>query len=337
MRKTAEKPLAQTSGSGASWLSTLLNPVPTVIKTTDKYPAWLAEKASKRMGTKDNPGRGQFLAYMGSKALIQGLMAFATVYGLRRLRSGIKGDDPSSEVESQLDSTYEPELKKDAAEVPPPQAPAAPQTGIGVVGRPGPGSIENLAAAVVPSLALLSMAAYGWTKAGKDIKANSRAYLKDRLKRREAEFNNLLGIRAMVAKGTATREQVEDALKKDASMDKSALATEVVGALTLLGAAVYAGSAIGAYKYFSKSNPDNLKLKALEKGLAEYAKVRSDMTPVSIVPKDSDEFFRKIDEGDGVNAAQQQEASPDLSYAASRRLRVAPEVADARRGVSVSL
>jgi len=335
MRKTAEKPLAQTSGSEASWLSTLLNPVPTVIPTTDKYSTWLADKANKYLGTKENPGRGQFLAYMGNKALLQGLMAFAAVYGLRRMRNAVKKDDPSDEVDNQLDSTYEQKMNKDAAESVEAAA-QVPQQSIGVVGRPGPGSAENFAASVVPALVLLSSAAYGWSRAGKDMKANNRAYLKDRLKAQEEEFNRLLSTRAMIAKGTATREQVEEALGKSASLDKKAFGTPLVGALMLLGAAIYTGSAIASYKYFSKADPNNLKLKAMEKGLSEYAKVRSDMTPVSIVPTDSDEFFRNIDEGDA-SAKEQQETSPELSYAASKRLRVAPEVADARRGVAVSL
>ncbi|MBQ6471826.1 MAG: hypothetical protein IJJ33_07575 [Victivallales bacterium] len=209
--------------------------------------------------------------------------------------------------------------------------------------RPDIGTFEHAAWTTLPVAALVLGSALGWGAADRKDREDAGVALDDLAARQGEVYDSLLKERAKVAKGTASAKGVARALRKadelSGDMSKNAAArgpmTPITGALILMACALGVGSAVGSYGYFSKANRDNMKLEAIRKGLADYTKTRSGMTPVASVPKGSDEFFKEIDEGDGAQARDAPQGEP--GHAASKRLRMTPEVAASRRGISVSL
>lgn len=129
-------------------------------------------------------------------------------------------------------------------------------------------------------------------------------------------------------KGTISDSELEDTLasvKADDSYVKTAGDLEYGKAawssLGLLVAALTAASGVGAYKYFSASDPDNIRYKAMKKGLREYARSKSMRTPISIIPTDAESYFSGIDADSGT------QDSP----------RDAAEIESARKPISVTL
>jgi hypothetical protein len=53
----------------------------------------------------------------------------------------------------------------------------------------------------------------------------------------------------------------------------------------------------GAHTYFSATNENNIRFTAFKKGLNEYAKTKALATPITTLPADAQEYFKAIDEG----------------------------------------
>jgi hypothetical protein len=151
---------------------------------------------------------------------------------------------------------------------------------------------------------------------------------------------SLMQTRARIAKGTITEEEVmqanqavnnDDIYIKTAAMDKTAffdafrswwnglsdnksVSGQVVQSTWqtygLLAAALLAVSAGGAYAYYSKNDKNNIRFKALQKGLKEYAKNKAGLQPVTIIPDGAQDYFQQID-GDKKPATVREEPTVD--------------------------
>lgn len=94
----------------------------------------------------------------------------------------------------------------------------------------------------------------------------------------------------------------------------------------------------GAHKYFSATNENNIRFKAFQKGLNEYAKTKALATPITTLPADAQEYFKAIDEGvpatsDGEPVESAPTVQPEIpqspSIEASKAvMRTAPTVLD---------
>jgi hypothetical protein len=67
-------------------------------------------------------------------------------------------------------------------------------------------------------------------------------------------------------------------------------------AFRLLLAGLTATSAVGAYKYFHASDPEQIKYKAYKKALETYAKQKTQHTPLTVLPADASDYFKSIAE-----------------------------------------
>jgi hypothetical protein len=201
-------------------------------------------------------------------------------------------DDPGEKLHSQLGTTFAVPLGKTAAE----QA----------VPMPSALSPQNIVNTAVPVGAFLLAAAGAWK--GADMLADKRRnnLLTKAIAAKSNTVRDLMQIRARIAKGTATDQEVADVLAgvndddnyvKTAGEDPHPVVRSGVTGLGLLLLALTGATAVGSYRYFSESDPDNLKYKAVQKGLNEYARNKTGMTPITTVPQDAATYFQSIDDG----------------------------------------
>ena len=125
-------------------------------------------------------------------------------------------------------------------------------------------------------------------------------------------MKRLIKTRSRLAKGNASDREVrralgdvgnEDLYVKQAGLSKSALLDGLVdtvrgtvGGLGTLSCLLLGAAAVGSYAYFGKADENNVRYRAMKKGLKEYARVKSGFTPVAIIPTKSRKFFAEIDE-----------------------------------------
>lgn len=162
-------------------------------------------------------------------------------------------------------------------------------------------SMGNALSMAAPLGVMLLAAGAGYKLADDIAGARRNRLLNEAIKRKTDATKSLMTIRARIPKGLATEKDIEkthDVISSDdifLKQGSTPLTQKVVSAAGLLGIAMLSATALGSYKYFSSSNPNNIKYKALKKGLAEYAKQRTNMAPISVIPTDSDAFFKEID------------------------------------------
>lgn len=314
--------VAATTGQGGSWLQ-LFNPISQVTGGNDRYPEFVANMFP------GNPRAAWMVSKLGAVGLLAAAM-FGAARGVQHVvrtasRRGEEQDDPARKLKSQLGTTfsmplsprYSSQLKK-AAEAPKQSLSMPEATDI----------IGNTVNTGLPALAFLLMAAGAYK--GADVLADKRRnkLLDDDIARKSQAVRQLMQARARVAKGTATDAEVRAALEagsrageyvKTASDPSPVWRAGITGAGLLL-AALGISSAVGAYKYFSAADPDNIKYKALKKGLETYAKNKAAMTPITTIPEGAEEYFKAIDEG-----------------GARKGVREQPEVSPAARPISITL
>lgn len=193
------------------------------------------------------------------------------------------------------------------------------------VTRPSVLSGRTITSLAFPLLALgLGVAAtdYVVDRVASDIESKKVMARKDR---RAKLKGDLFTARAKAARGTLTQEEYDEltarvaAESEDASdMTKTAKrgmdmfspfdrvknlgvfrassepVRNLMAAVGILATAVGAASFMGSYYYTKASDPNNIQYKAIKKGLNEYAKQKSGMSPIDIgMP--SDAYFNMID------------------------------------------
>ena len=72
------------------------------------------------------------------------------------------------------------------------------------------------------------------------------------------------------------------------------VARGATSAAGILAAAIAMTSFIGMHQYTKAGDPDNIKYKAIKKGLNEYAKQKSNMSPINLA-EPSDAYFNLIE------------------------------------------
>ena len=283
-------PLAATSGNDVSYKN-LFNPLSPLMGGGDKYPQFMANMFP------GNPNAAWMASKAGAVALLAAAL-FGTARGVqhvKRMADMRDEDDPGDKLPSQLSTTFAVPLGKTAAD----QA----------VPMPSALSPQNIVNTAVPVGAFLLAAAGAWK--GADVIADKRrnSLLTKAIAAKSNTVRDLMQVRARIAKGTASDQEVADALarvddednyvKTAAGNDPHPVVRSGITGLGLLLLALTGATAAGSYRYFSESDPDNLKYKAVQKGLNEYARNKTGMTPITTVPQDADTYFKQIDEGAG--------------------------------------
>jgi hypothetical protein len=162
-------------------------------------------------------------------------------------------------------------------------------------------SMGNAISMAAPLGVMLLAAGAGYKLADNIAGARRNRLLDEAIKRKADATKALMKTRARIPKGLATEKDIKnthDIISSDdifLKQGSTPLTQKVVSAAGLLGIAMMSATALGSYKYFSASNPNNIKYKALKKGLSEYAKQRTNLAPISVIPTDSDAFFKEID------------------------------------------
>jgi len=258
---------------------------------------------------------GDYLVASGVGAALLGVALMGGARGFKWLVDAGREDtdsDPAKKMREQLGTTFTygeqaNGTRKTAADATVPY---------GTVERPSgvAGIFKSTANVAVPALALILAggAAFKGIDALADAAWTRRT--EKNLARNQETLRKLIAVRARLAKGNASDEEVESALADAASSGyvkrafdlsdfKSALGSgaERLGVAVLLltiGAGITSG--VGAYRYFKKSDPGNIKYKAYERGLQDYARLKTQMTPLTISP--DRELLDSIDDGPSGNA-----------------------------------
>ena len=174
--------------------------------------------------------------------------------------------------------------------------------------------------------------------------------------------NRLFTARAMNSRGNLSKKQLdslnrqideEDILTKDAELKLTDLpggefisnvvagakeAPKLVSAAAgILATAIAGSSFIGMYQWTKANDPDNIKYKAIRKGLNEYAKSKAGMTPITIA-EPNDAYFDLIE---GKNKDKEEEdkakAEAEAQITAALPARMQPSLGDVKFNNPVSI
>lgn len=160
----------------------------------------------------------------------------------------------------------------------------------------------TLVKGAIPLGATVLAAALAYKGADALADAHRNFRLDRSIAKKDQMVKDLISTRARIAKGNATDEEVNGVIQPavDAGlyMKKANYGLDqLVAGAGVLSSAILLASAIGAYAYTSAGDENNLKYKAYKKALREYAKAKSGMTPITVAPADSSEYFSSIDQG----------------------------------------
>lgn len=311
------------SGPAAAWGSSPLgsywntaNPLSQTFQLTDRIPeGWV-----KMFPNTEGGRRAAHITFKSGfdAALGAGLIAlYRYLSHVNRMSELAKSDNPAHGMKSQLSTTFagslNPEKQKKKAAVT-------------ELEQPNIFSNANVLSSAIPvgAVLLATSLAYKATDDYLDKKRNKA--LDDAIRSKENILKRLIKTRSRLAKGNATDREVSTALGsmnnddiyvKQANMEKHAnWLTEAISdvsrgginALGLLGCLVLGASAVGSYYYFNKGDENNIRYRAMKKGLKEYSRVKSGFTPVAIIPTKSRKFFAEIDEETPQRKSKQTEA-----------------------------
>ena len=336
-------------GESGGFNARLLNPLLPLFGGGAKYPDVFAKMFPTSPTT----------ALLAAQTVFIGGAAALLAAGLRASQQDIaeargSKSSPAHEVASSLNTTFTPTLspkglsKGASAGAEPEKVKRQPMQ---TVYYPGVMDASGLAVWGIPlaASALLATAAYRATDSYLDAARND-ALSRDLTRRRRALANTIV-TRARVAKGTATEDEVDRALREadrlslvksaaeDAPDTGSAIAGGAVSLFGLMLLLAGLGGGVAAYNYVKDSDPDNVRYKAMRDGLRAYTREKALQTPVTILPSDSEELFRAIDEP-GAGKSRKQPAAllnPITDPMADMRVRDLPERPDGRAAVPVTL
>lgn len=320
--------------NGVSYLNTF-NPISGFFGGGDKVPQWAYSIFP------DDPDLSHLIFKSGACALL----AAGVVGGIRALKhfdnvSEMSEDDGfTPALKSQVSTTFEFPLgqKKSASEDG--EAP----TFYHGTGDPDVGYYESTASAAnilgmaLPVGATLLAATLAYKGVDEWASERRNRILDESLRAKSQTVKQLIQARARIAKANISDAEVADATSainnndayvKTAALHKKALfddffkgfttnekpqgqiAQSTLQAYGFLAATLLAVSAIGGYSYFSATDKNNLRYKALKKGLKQYARNKSNLQPITIIPEDAAEYFKAID-GDIQPATVRQEPTTD--------------------------
>ena len=297
-------------------LGNLLNPVSGITGGKE----WVPDKVLNMFGTDPDKQR---LAAAAWKTGASGLLAAAGIGGYRAIRHMNEmrdlsdADRPGKDLSSQVSTTFAGKLsgnqkkrkkKKDEDEEQQKAASVVKQAKNDPAPAPATGAVPDnnftpttFFRAAVPTGALLLAGALAYKGVDEAFDRRRNKQLDKAISAKENAIKNLITTRARIAKGNVDDNEMRAALRpingddiyvKEASNPiGSAVSTAGV-----MASAIVLASAIGSYAYFSAGDENNLKYKAYKKALREYAKNKSGITPVSVMPTDAKKYFANIDE-----------------------------------------
>lgn len=284
----------------------LFNPFSTLSRAgVDRFPEFFAHLVP-------NSARAGWLAGKMTAAALLGAALFGgarIVQGLAEAGADERDSDPAKRIRKQVGTTYNYGGQNKEANI--------------KVERPDMLSVvDNATNVALPTLALL-LAGLGVYK-GVD-KIADRIWTRKTekaLARNEGIFQRLVETRARLAKGNATDQEVQSVLddtadsgyvKQASDWRPSAMVSNLATAIGLLtiGAGLLTG--VGAYKYFKSSNIENIKYKAMKRGLSEFARRKSEMTPLAI-SADKD-MLARIDAANEDRSDASVRSQPEISAA----------------------
>ena len=218
-------------------------------------------------------------------------------------------DRPGKNLASQLSTTFAGALgsskKRKATKKASLEKSADPKdVGNSRVDLPDPTSMVNMLGTAVPLGAALLAAATTYHLTDKYFDKQRSDALDKSIASKDKAIKDLIAARARIAKGTETKSDVglvmhdgaPSSYVKKATVTKKGFTTEqLTQSFGLLTAATVLASAIGSYAYTAAGDENNLKYKAYKQALKEYAKNKSGITPITIVPSDSQRYFSSID------------------------------------------
>ena len=294
----ADNVIAGTGDKFSYWNT--LNPLSFVIGGNDRYPEFVADMFP------DNKNIG-YLAFKSGACM---LLAAAAVGGFRalkhfdRMNDMAEKDHPGGNLSSQISTSFEGNLGPSGTLEKSSAVKKAAEGSNGNNITVDPLDWTNIIGTAVPVGATLLAASLAYKGVDSLVSARRNRLLDQTIARKDDAIKGLIQTRARIAKGTATDKEVNDALArandediymKTASQNKEALLSGAVSGAGLLVAALMGASAIGSYTYFKANDPNNIKFKAYQKGLKEYARSKAGITPISVTPTDSKKYFAEID------------------------------------------
>lgn len=325
MNKQAESDnvIAGTGDKFSYWNT--LNPLSFLTGGGDRYPKFVADMFPENKN----------LGYLAFKSGACMLLAAAAVGGFRalkhfdRMNDMAEKDHPGGNLSSQISTSFEGTLGPTGTLEKSSAAVSSDPAGDNI--KVDPLDWTNIAGTAIPVGATLLAASLAYKGVDSLVSARRNRLLDQTIARKDDAIKGLIQTRARIAKGTATDKEVNNALArandediymKTASQDKQALLSQAVSGAGLIVAALMGASAIGSYTYFKATDPNNIKFKAYQKGLKEYARSKAGITPISVMPTDSKQYFAEIDKD-----------------APKETLRTAPEVTDTdlNKPISVTL
>ena len=311
----SESPAAAWGASDqGSWFNTF-NPLSQIFGQTDRLPSWWVNMFPNSTG-------GQRAAHITFKvgadaALAAGLVAlWRGLTHVNRMSELAKSDNPAKGMKSQLSTTFagslNPEQKKKAA--------VEPDT----LPKPDAISSANVMSSALPIGAVILATSAAYRAADRYLDSRRNKALDKAIKQKGDVLKQLIKTRSRVAKGNASDAEVrrvlnrtddEDLYVKQAAMQKQAfdladVFRSGVGGFAALSCLLLGASAIGSYYYFRKADENNVRYRAMKKGLKEYARTKSGFTPVAIIPSKARQFFADIDEA---NPKKQKKTAPVVS------------------------
>ena len=317
---TKKAALNAQTGPRGSWAQ-LLNPISAITGGNDRIPQSLAETFP------DNPERAWMVAKVGAVSILAAALAGGArwIQHMDRMHRLKDKNDPTADLKSQLNTTFTEPLGVDKK---------AAESGEYVVEMPSALNLfDSTKKTAIPLGAFLLAGSLSWELANRMSDKKRNHELKESIKEKDKVIQSLLATRARVAKGTATKAEVNQALAgadqvvstKVASLEKCAadnvqLPRAVLAGAGLLALSVLTAATIGGYRHFSETDKNNIKYKALKQGIDRYTRAKTQMSPVTYVPSDASEFFKSID---------RDQAPPDA--------RNQPEITPAKKPISITL
>ena len=303
-----KKAIAATTDSEGSYAN-LFNPVSQFFgDKVDRYPSFMLSLFN---GNRRN-------AWLASKIGAAGLLAAALTAGVRglshiaQMESLADKDNHAKNIRTQLSTTFKGKLAPNEIEEDPKvEKTAAFQA---VEDASATDIPENVLRIGLPLGAALLASALTYKAVDKLADTTRNKVLTNTINNKRNAVRQLLMTRAKVGKGNATADDVAKAVGqanaeenyiKTAGFDKKAMFEWIrkffrgsINSAGLLAAGLLGASAIGAYRYFSQTDPNNIAYRAMKKGLKEYALQKSMITPITNVPEDAQEYFAAIDKGE---------------------------------------
>lgn len=271
-------------------------------------PGWNSENKEERDKAHWNAAMAQTI--MCAAALGVGMTGVGKLMAYTARRRGIgENDNPVAGMQSKLNMTFDPFSNVKTAAAQPTKKEDKPWA----LPFPALASKKTFASVALPLLAVAATAGITDTLVDSWTENRDAKRISEKLNRRSALTNDLFIARAKNARGRLSDDEYKKlenrimaenigipkqaAAKKyeDGLIDSGAgLVRKLVAGTGMLAAGILAASAIGSYYWTDRSDPNNIRYRAMKKGLKEYAKGKAAMSPITIA-EPSDKLLEAID------------------------------------------